>query len=108
MIVSDKIGIDVRSCQGASYKMQFTNTFINPYAAFDNVLGCYFEDENGDPLPQAVVIYPQTKGQDLSDFFEWVPVPSAAHHMGFWLLPNGAGAWMKKPDWQLPSQALIP
>lgn len=94
-----KIGIDVRSCQGATYRMQFTNTFINPYASFNNVVGVYFEDEHGEFLPDAIVIYPETKDQDLSDFFDHVPVPAGAHWMGYWLLPNGAGSWMGNPDY---------
>lgn len=94
-----KIGIDVKSCQGQGYQMQFTNTHINPYASFNNVVGVYFEDENGDFLPEAIVIYPETKNQDLSDFYDYVPVPNNAHWMGYWLLPNGTGSWMKKPDY---------
>lgn len=79
--------------------MQFTNTHINPHATYNNVVGVYFEDEDGNFLPEAIVIYPETYQQDLSDFFEYVPVPDNAHWMGYWLLPNGAGGWMGSPDY---------
>ena len=95
-----KIGIDVRHCQGGSYKMQFTNTFINPHAAFDNLVGVFFEDEQGELLPDAVVIYTHTKNQDLSEFFDFVPVPANAAWMGYWLLPDAGKMWRRNPNYQ--------
>ena len=98
--MSTKIGIDVRSCAGSGYQMQFTNDFINPWASFDNMVGVYFEREDESIIEDAIVIYPRTKNQDLSDFFEFIPVPHDAVWMGYWLLSNARASWTNCPDYQ--------
>lgn len=87
----NRVYLDVGAFAGRKMTLHLDNDLLSKGAAFDNVLGVYFEYAGGTIIPNSgIVIYPKTNYarwgiERYPEEFIEIDIPMYAYRMGYWI-----------------------